>query len=147
MVAKLFIPSVRCPSCSHANDQDFSFCQRCGFFRKLKDKSSTRCKIPVVEIREIDSRLEQLMSFDRATNYSKQKDSLKRELEGFLSALSGYVTVETVTPRNLCRFLIFKDKDGKTQVHRNGCQFIGQKGKFGCGCPLRLSYIRLSTRI
>ena len=30
-----------------------------------------------------------------------------------MTALPGYVTVETVTPRDLCRFLIFKDKDGK----------------------------------
>ena len=31
VVAKLFIPSVRCPVCSHANDSDFRFCQRCGY--------------------------------------------------------------------------------------------------------------------
>lgn len=45
-----------------------------------------------------------------------------------------------MTPRDLCRFLIFKDKDGRTQVHRNSCKFIGQRGKHSCGCPLRLSY-------
>ena len=45
----------------------------------------------------------------------------------------------TVTPRDLCRFLIFKDKHGKTQVHRNSCEFLGQRGKHSCGCSLRLS--------
>ena len=45
-----------------------------------------------------------------------------------------------MTPRDLCRFLIFKDKHGKTQVHLNMCEFLGQRGKQSCGCPLRLSY-------
>lgn len=113
----------------------------------MKDQSFDKSKIPVVEVKEIDSRLDQLLNFDKATNYSKQKDSLKKELEGFLTALPGYVTVETVTPRDLCRFLIFKDKDGKTQVHRNGCRFLGQKGRFDCGCPVRLSYKTVDSYI
>ena len=33
-MAKLFVLSVRCPVCAHANDQDFRFCQRCGYKRK-----------------------------------------------------------------------------------------------------------------
>ena len=30
VVAKLFVPSVRCPICCHAIDSDFRYCQRCG---------------------------------------------------------------------------------------------------------------------
>ena len=33
-----------------------------------------------------------------------------------------------------------KDKNGKTQVHRNGCHHLGKRGTFDCACPLRLSY-------
>ena len=33
-----------------------------------------------------------------------------------------------------------KDKRGKTQVHLKTCEFLGQRGKQSCGCPLRLSY-------
>ena len=65
----------------------------------------------------------------------------------FLSALPGEVTLATVTPRDLCRFLIFKDKDGKTQVHCNGCKFIGQQGRHPCGCPQRLSYKTVDSYI
>lgn len=25
-------------------------------------------------------------------------------------------------------------------MHRNGCKYIGQRGRFPCDCPLRLSY-------
>ena len=53
----------------------------------------------------------------------------------------------TVTPRDLCRFLIFKDKDRKTQVHCNSCKFIGQQGRHPCGCPQRLSYKTVDSYI
>ena len=85
-------------------------------------------------------RLQQLLHYDQATSYKKQKDSLQRELQAFLGALPGFVNLATVTPRDLCRFLIFKDKRGKTQVHLNTCEFLGQRGNQSCGCPLRLSY-------
>lgn len=144
-MAKLFAPSVRCPVCSHSNDYDFRFCQRCGYKRKFISTGGTTKA--VINLEQIDQRLEQLLNFDRATSYSKQKDSLCKQLESFLFALPGYVTLATVTPRDICRFLIFKDKDGKTQVHKNGCQFIGQKGKHDCGCPLRLSYKTVDSYI
>jgi len=51
-----------------------------------------------VNLSDIDERLRQLYVFDQATSYAKQKDSLQRELEEFLSALSGSPTLNTVTP-------------------------------------------------
>lgn len=83
-----------------------------------------------------------MLNFEKATSYSKRKDSLQKELEAFLSALPGRVSLPTV-----CRFLIFKDKDGRTHVHRNSCKFIGQRGKHSCGCPLRLSYNTVDSYI
>ena len=80
-----------------------------------------------------------MLAVDSGTSYSKQKESLTAELESFLSTLPNYVTLETVTPRDLCKFLIFKDRYGRTQVHQQGCPYIGQKGQYRCGCPLRLS--------
>ena len=44
-------------------------------------------------------------------------------------------------------FLFFKDKDGRTQIHHNGCQFLGQRGKHACACPLRLSYNAVDSHI
>ena len=144
-MAKLFIPSVRCPVCSHANDSDFRFCQRCGYRRRVLTSATT--KPPSVDLASINNRLQQLLNFDQATSYSKQKDSLQKVLEAFLSALPVRVSLATVTPQDLCRFLIFKDKDGRTQVHRNSCKFIGQRGKHFCGCPLRLSYNTVDSYI
>lgn len=139
-MAKLFIPSVRRPVCSHANDSDFRFCQRCGYRRRVLTSATT--KPPSVDLASINKRLQQLLNFDQATSYSKRKDSLLKELEAFSSAPPGRVPLATV-----CRFLIFKDKDGRTQVHRNSCKFIGQRGKHSCGCPLRLSYNTVDSYI
>ena len=52
-----------------------------------------------------------------------------------------------MTPRDICRFLVFKDKNGKTQIHRNGCKYIGQAGRYTCGCPIRLSYKTVDSYI
>ena len=101
----------------------------------------------VVNLDDIEVRLQQLLNYDQATSYKKQKDSLQRELEAFLGALLGFVTMVTVTPRDLCRFLIFKDRHGKTQVHRNSCEFLDQRGKHSCGCSLRLSYKTVDSYI
>ena len=138
MIAKLFAPSVRCPNCGHANDSDFRYCQRCGYNRKILN-SGKRTAL-AIDMEVIDDRLRQLALFDQATSYTKQKDSLQRELENFLSSLPGCLTMATVTPRDICRFLVYKDRNGKTQVHRNGCPHLGKKGTHDCACPLRLSY-------
>ena len=95
----------------------------------------------------IDARLKQLFDYGQATSYSKQKDALKKELERFLSALPGHVTLTTATPRDVCRFLVYKDRHGKTQVHSNNCPFLGQRGKHQCGCPLRLAYTTVDSYI
>ena len=52
-----------------------------------------------VDLEEIDKRLQRLTNFDRATSYSKRKDSLRGELENFLADLPGKPGLSTVTPR------------------------------------------------
>ena len=42
-------------------------------------------------------------------------------------------TLATLTPCNLCHFLVYKDKHGRTQVQSNSCSFMGQRGKHPCG--------------
>ncbi len=126
--AKLFVPSVRCPTCNHVNDHDFRYCQLCGYKRKVVSIPDT---YPPVDfnLHKIDARLQQLWDFDHATQYSKQKDSLQKELEVFLRALPGHITLETVTPRDLCRFLVYKDRNGKTQIQFLDCTFLGQRNR------------------
>ena len=74
LVAKLFVPSVRCPVCNHANDSDFRFCQHCGYTRKILSSINKSGSLKV-DLNSIDKRLQQLLNFDQATSYSKQKDT------------------------------------------------------------------------
>ena len=142
-MAKPFLSSVRC---SHANDFDFRFCQRCGYKRKVLGSLPTTAPLEV-DLMSIDDRSRQLTLFDNATSYAKQKDSLQKAPEKFLLSIPGSPTMATMTPRDICRFLMFKDKDGKTQVHSNGCNHFGKQGTFECGCPLRLSYKTVDSYI
>ena len=105
-MAKLFQPSVRCPNCSYANDR--------------KRTPTNNNSYTDVNLETLDNRLKQLALFDQATRYAKQKDSLQRKLGNFLASLPSSSTVMTATPRDMCRFLVYKDKSGKTQVHKNG---------------------------
>ena len=94
---QVVVPSVRCPSCSHANDLDFRFCQRCGYKRKttvLPNHGSLGSE----SLQAIDERLHQLTLFSEATSYSKQKDSLQKELKSFLGSLPGRPSLTSVTP-------------------------------------------------
>ena len=47
----------------------------------------------------------------------------------------------------MCRFLVYKDQHGKTQVHQQSCSYLGQKGCHDCKCPLRLSYKTVDSYI
>ena len=130
---------MKCPECSHANDVDFRFCQRCGYKQRIRSTSHVQSGLQV-DLETLDNRLRELLDYDHATKYSKQKDSIQCELESFLAALPSSITLAMVTPRNVCQFLVLKDTYGKMQIHRNSCQFLCQRGQHPCGCPCRLSY-------
>ena len=55
-MAKLFVQSVKCPSCGHANDFDFRFFQRCGYKGKgmttlVKEHSEVIVDLDGIEVR------------------------------------------------------------------------------------------------
>lgn len=145
-MAKSFVRSVRCPSCSHANDFDFWFCQRCGYRRKAVTRLAHR-SLDSKSLQAINERLQQFTLFSEAISYSKQRDSLQKELESFLGSLPGCPSLTSIAPRDICRFLVFKDRNGRTQGHKNGCNFLGQRGVYQCGCPTRLSYKTVDSYI
>ena len=138
---------MRCPKCGHANDVDFRFCQRCAYQRKVVNAYRESPSSHIINLEDIDARLHQLLMFGQATSYAKQKDSLKNELQKFLASLPGCPTMAIVTPVDICRFLVYKDKHGRTQVHCNSCQFLGERGMRDCGCPSRLSYNTVDSYI
>ncbi len=92
-----------------------------------------------LDINRIDSRLREVDRTAREGAYAKRKEALVVELEDFLGSLPGTPTLATVSDRDLRRFLVFKDRKGKTQVHDKGCAYLGEHGLKPCGCPKRLA--------
>ena len=106
----------------------------CGYSRKVRQSGS---HISVnVDLKAIDARLLHLEQTNLSTPYARQKTSLQREFEAFLTALPGNKSLFSATPKDVCRFLIWKDKDGKTQVHINECPHFGKHGIHSCSCPV-----------
>ena len=79
-------------------------------------------------------------SVTASTSYTKQKASLQKDLESFLDSLPFPKGISTTTPCDLCRFLVWKDRKGKTKVHKINCQFFTSRGLFSCPCPRHLGY-------
>lgn len=136
---------MACPSCRYANDHTFRFCQNCGYSRR---RVSTSVPPPVsINLAAIDERIDAPQSNHLSTAYSKQKQSLKSEFEGFLFALPGHKSLFDATPLDVCRFLVFKDSKGKTRVHRPGWPHLGLPNSSPCQCPLRLAYSTVDSYI
>lgn len=64
---------------------------------------------------------------------------MQRELESFLGSLPVPKVIGATAPPDILRFLVWKDRKGKTQVHDKSCPFIGNGGKSPCECPTRLA--------
>ncbi|CAG2191969.1 unnamed protein product [Mytilus edulis] len=88
---------------------------------------------------ELNDRILELDSLLQSTKYSKQKLVLQKSIVSFLSDLNPQKSLNDALPSDIRKFLVYKDDSGKTQIHKAQCKNRGVKGKFQCGCPLRLS--------
>ncbi len=90
------------------------------------------------DIEALDQRIDHLMSTASATPYNKRKEALEQEFRVFLQSL--YIIQKPLpmaVPRDVCRFLAWKDRKGKTPVHSVGCPSLGSRRV--CDCPKRLA--------
>lgn len=122
----------------YPNDADFSFCQRCGY------KGSTNTLTPVytklkIDLSSVDKRLASIRAQRKSLPYERQKSALKKKLETFLGSLPSPKTLQSATPHDLTRFLVWKDRKGKTKVHVPQCPLFWSHSKTLCKCPTRLA--------
>ena len=89
-------PAVSCPVCQYANGHTFRFCQNCGYVRKCCVRN-TRASV-ACDLVAIDDRISSLQNTALSPGYSKQKQSLRKELEDFLFALPGRKFLFSATP-------------------------------------------------
>ena len=124
-VPRVWIAAVRCPQCAYPNDKTFNFCQQCGYRRENFVGAAKRVKI---NFNAIDARLEALASRKKNKPYEKQKSNLAVEFDNFLFSLPTPKTIMSASPSDITRFRAYKDKDGRTKVHRPACQYFGVTG-------------------
>ena len=87
----------------------------------------------------IDERLCELDATRVSSPYGKQKSQLVLELEIFLAALTPAGSLLTCHPRDIVRFLVWKDRKGQTKVHAAECPRLGSNSSHTCPCPTRLA--------
>ena len=136
-VPRLFVPAVSCPSCSYPYDEDFQFCQRCGYSRPGSCSPTPQPLRTPIDVAQIKARKEALLKRKQSTPYCRQKSSLEKELASFLQNLSPPREIQMATPDDVVSFLIWKDVRGKTKVHLDSCLAFGT----------RTSFVRLSDSL
>ena len=85
----------------------------------------------------IEERLRYLDSLVSTSKYEKQKRTLESNFLSFLGK-SGKYNLRDSTPEDVRRFLVSKDKGGKTIIHSLYCKNMGTQEK-NCSCPRRLA--------
>ena len=89
---------------------------------------------------EIASCVNELRVAGNSSQYSKRKTALELEFCSFLSELNPAKNLLTALPCDVIAYLIWKDKGGRTVVHKLYCKFAGDS-RSNCGfCPKRLAH-------
>ena len=107
-------------------------------FERLVHGSRTCLKKFVVPAKTIDhaeiaKRFQEFNDVFKAKPYQRQKSAFEQELLDFLASLSPPRDVSSRTSDDIIKFLISKDKSGKTVLHSRSCS------EFHCNCPARLA--------
>ena len=101
---KLFVPSVSCPKCCYPNDENFRFCQRCGYERNTVPTTALSPLKAPIDLSHIERRKRELRDRQASTAYTKQKSSLEKELTTFLCSLAPKRDISGCKSR-LCRVM------------------------------------------
>lgn len=117
----------------------------CGYQRKfIPQNPASRIAL---DLAAIDARLQQLKQTTQKSSYSKQKSSLRVEFETFLASIPNARSIFSATPEDVSRFLVWKDRHGKTVIHIPGCPNSSNKDAANCACPKRLAFKTVNSYI
>lgn len=85
-----------------------------------------------MELEDIDERIQYLDNIKNSSVYVKKRKNVKMMLEQFLHKIPGSPTLLSITPHDIRRFLVWKDRFGKTTVHSYKCKQLGITGDSTC---------------
>lgn len=92
-----------------------------------------------IDLTAIERRLDNLRQQNSNKSYERQKSALHKLLSSFLSSLPVTKSLASASPPDILKFLVWKDKFGKTVVHDSACPELGQRQPKSCHCPKRLA--------
>ena len=92
-----------------------------------------------IDISKINKRVEELNAVREQKSYERQKTALEVQLSGFLTSLPFAKTLKSATAHDIIKFLVWKDKGGRTKVHTVACSHMGRGQGWPCKCPCRLA--------
>ena len=135
-VARVGKAARRCSACLYPNDIHANFCQACGLRTSLVKAGKPNKHIDHVGI---SRRFQEFSDVARDKPYQRQKSTLERQLSDFLASLSPPKCVSSCASDDIIKFLISRDKRGRTVVHSQSCPRVG------CNCPSRLAACSLDS--
>ena len=123
-------PARRSSACLYPNDSDANYCQACGTLTRPPCAAA-----PVLPVDEtaIQEHFDEFQFVFRSKPYKRQKSAMEQQPFKFLGALSPPRSLASCTAQDIVKFLISKDKSGRTVVHLLSCS------KRECGFPKRLA--------
>ena len=89
-------------------------------------------QVPPPQFAAADSRIDAVIHEQLSSKYSTAKNALWDAWTAFLQSCQK--TAVTANGRDVCRFLCFRDKGGKTKVHLRECTQMGTRNP-SCACP------------
>ena len=122
-VSQPWKPTRRCGSCLYPNDVDATFCHACGV---ATTTVTARTRLvqqgrDAVDERAIQKRFHSFKSSVGRKPYQRQKSALEQQFSTFLASVFPPKTISSCTADDVVRFLIHKDKSGRTVVHASDC--------------------------
>ncbi|CAC5415529.1 unnamed protein product [Mytilus coruscus] len=135
-IASILRPYMLCKGCATANDVDYIFCKICGSSRNKSLECVDECSKERDQLlHKIEKRIDKLDNLLKSGIYSKQKCSLKTELENFFFSLEPLKNLSNAVPEDIREFVVFKEKNGRTQLHEDNCVYCTEHGLKNCSCP------------
>ena len=140
---------TECSRCFTPNDLHYLFCQQCGTPRQPVTPPNKDNQMSVIDQCPLAARWETLEHNLASSKYRRKRSALEIEFTSFLRRSSPPKSLDSISPRDIIYFLIWKDKDSKTKVHRESCPFQGRASKTtsSCSCPRRLAFKTVDSYI
>lgn len=89
----------------------------------------------------LQDRVDSLVGQFKSSRYQQKKSKAQKTFEEFLLNLGKKIS--DCEPNDICLFLAWKDRVGKTRIHTSSCSEVGERVQ-KCQCPKRLAWGTLS---